>query len=75
MDNKRKPKVSWFDECLQVSLLKLTQISIMQDLTIPQVKAYFDEIINDLYEMEKLMEKEKKEEVSEKKKQKEQGDE
>jgi hypothetical protein len=62
MDNKRKPKVSWFDECLQVSLLKLTQISIMQDLTIPQVKAYFDEIINDLYEMEKLMEKEKKEE-------------
>ena len=62
MDNKRKPKVSWFDECLQVSLLKLTQISIMQDLTIPQVKAYFDEIINDLYEMEKVMEKEKKEE-------------
>ena len=62
MDNKRKPKVSWFDECLQVSLLKLPQISIMQDLTIPQVKAYFDEIINDLYEMEKLMEKEKKEE-------------
>lgn len=34
MDN-RKPKVSWFDECLQVSLLKLTQISIMEDLTIP----------------------------------------
>ena len=31
MDNKRKPKESWFDECLQVSLLKLTQISIMQD--------------------------------------------
>ena len=56
---ERKPKVSWFDECLQVSLLKLTQISIMQDLTIPQVKAYFDEIINDLYEMEKIMNKEK----------------
>lgn len=53
MEN-RKPKVSLFDECLQVSLLKLTQISIMEDLTIPQVKAYFDEIINDLYEMEKI---------------------
>ena len=58
MEN-RKPKVSWFDECLQVSLLKLTQISIMEDLTIEQVKAYFDEIINDLYEMEKI-EKERK---------------
>ena len=63
MDN-RKPKVSWFDECLQVSLLKLTQISIMEDLTIPQVKAYFDEIINDLYEMEKI-EKEKKSKTEE----------
>ena len=63
MDN-RKPKVSWFDECLQVSLLKLTQISIMEDLTIPQVKAYFDEIINDLYEMEKI-EKEKKDKTEE----------
>ena len=62
MEDKRKPKVSWFDECLQVSLLKLTQISIMQDLTIPQVKAYFDEIINDLYKMEELMKKEKEEE-------------
>lgn len=59
MENNKRPKVSWFDECLQVSLLKLTQISIMQDLTIPQVKAYFDEIINDLYEMEELMKKEK----------------
>ncbi len=58
MEN-RKPKVSWFDECLQVSLLKLTQISIMEDLTIPQVKAYFDEIINDLYEMEKIEEERK----------------
>ena len=63
MDN-RKPKVSWFDECLQVSLLKLTQISIMEDLTIPQVEAYFDEIINDLYEMEKI-EKEKKSKTEE----------
>lgn len=63
MDN-RKPKVSWFDECLQVSLLKLTQISIMENLTIPQVKAYFDEIINDLYEMEKI-EKEKKSKTEE----------
>ena len=63
MDN-RKPKVSWFDECLQVSLLKLTQISIMEDLTIEQVKAYFDEIINDLYEMEKI-EKEKKSKTEE----------
>lgn len=63
MDN-RKPKVSWYDECLQVSLLKLTQISIMEDLTIPQVKAYFDEIINDLYEMEKI-EKEKKSKTEE----------
>ena len=62
MEENRKPKVSWFDECLQVSLLKLTQISIMQDLTIPQVKAYFDEIINDLYKMEELMKKEKEEE-------------
>lgn len=61
MEDKRKPKVSWFDECLQVSLLKLTQISIMQDLTIPQVKVYFDEIINDLYQMEELMKKEKEE--------------
>lgn len=59
MEENRKPKVNWFDECLQVSLLKLTQISIMQDLTIPQVKAYFDEIINDLYQMEELMKKEK----------------
>ena len=59
MEKQRKPKVSWFDECLQVSLLKLTQISIMQDLTIPQVKAYFDEIINDLYQMEEMMKKEK----------------
>ncbi|MBO5120645.1 MAG: hypothetical protein J6C28_03040 [Bacilli bacterium] len=59
MEENRKPKVSWFDECLQVSLLKLAQISIMQDLTIPQVKAYFDEIINDLYQMEELMKKEK----------------
>ena len=59
MEKERKPKVSWFDECLQISLLKLTQISIMQDLTIPQVKAYFDEIINDLYEMEKQVKKEK----------------
>ena len=58
MEN-RKPKVSLFDECLQVSLLKLTQISIMEDLTIPQVKAYFDEIINDLYEMEKIEEERK----------------
>lgn len=58
MEENRKPKVSWFDECLQVSLLKLAQISIMQDLTIPQVKAYFDEIINDLYQMEELMKKE-----------------
>lgn len=63
MEN-RKPKVSWFDECLQVSLLKLTQISIMEDLTIEQVKAYFDEIINDLYEMEKI-EKEKKSKTEE----------
>ena len=63
MDN-RKPKVSWFDECLQVSLLKLTQISIMEDLTIEQVKAYFDEIINDLYEMEKI-EKERKSKTEE----------
>ena len=63
MTNKRRPKVSWYDECLQVSLLKLAQIAIMEDLTIPQVKAYFDEIINDLYEMESLMKKEK--EVSE----------
>lgn len=62
MEKERKPKVSWFDECLQISLLKLTQISIMQDLTIPQVKAYFDEIINDLYEMEKQMKKEKESE-------------
>lgn len=62
MEKERKPKVSWFDECLQISLLKLTQISIMQDLTIPQVKAYFDEIINDLYEMEKVMKKEEEEE-------------
>lgn len=62
--NNRKPKVSWFDECLQVSLLKLTQISIMENLTIPQVKAYFDEIINDLYEMEKI-EKEKKSKTEE----------
>lgn len=59
MEENRKPKVSWFDECLQVSLLKLTQISIMQDLTIPQVKAYFDEIINDLYQMEELIKEEK----------------
>lgn len=59
MEIERKPKVSWFDECLQVSLLKLTQISIMQELTIPQVKAYFDEIINDLYQTEEMMEKEK----------------
>jgi hypothetical protein len=59
MEENRKPKVSWFDECLQVSLLKLAQISIMQDLTIPEVKAYFDEIINDLYQMEELMNKEK----------------
>lgn len=59
MQENRKPKVSWFDECLQISLLKLTQISLMQDLTIPQVKAYFDEIINDLYQMEELMKKEK----------------
>lgn len=63
MEN-RKPKVSWFDECLQVSLLKLTQISIMEDLTIEQVKAYFDEIINDLYEMEKI-EKERKSKTEE----------
>ena len=63
MEN-RKPKVSWFDECLQVSLLKLTQISIMEDLTIEQVKAYFDEIINDLYEMEKI-EREKKSKTEE----------
>ena len=63
MEN-RKPKVSLFDECLQVSLLKLTQISIMEDLTIEQVKAYFDEIINDLYEMEKI-EKEKKSKTEE----------
>lgn len=63
MEN-RKPKVSWFDECLQVSLLKLTQISIMEDLTIEQVKAYFDEIINDLYEMEKI-EKESKSKTEE----------
>ena len=62
MEKERKPKVSWFDECLQISLLKLTQISIMQDLTIPQVKAYFDEIIYDLYEMEKQMKKEKESE-------------
>ena len=62
MEKERKPKVSWFDECLQISLLKLTQISIMQDLTIPQVKAYFDEIINDLYEMEKQMKKEEESE-------------
>lgn len=59
MEEQRKPKVSWFDECLQVSLLKLTQISIMENLTIPQVKEYFDEIINDLYEMEKMMDEEK----------------
>ena len=63
MEN-RKPKVSWFDECLQVSLLKLTQISIMEDLTIEQVKAYFDDIINDLYEMEKI-EKERKSKTEE----------
>lgn len=63
MEN-RKPKVSWFDECLQVSLLKLTQISIMEDLTIEQVKSYFDEIINDLYEMEKI-EKERKSKTEE----------
>ena len=63
MEN-RKPKVSLFDECLQVSLLKLTQISIMEDLTIEQVKAYFDEIINDLYEMEKI-EKERKSKTEE----------
>ena len=63
MEN-RKPKVSWVDECLQVSLLKLTQISIMEDLTIEQVKAYFDEIINDLYEMEKI-EKERKSKTEE----------
>ena len=56
---ERKPKVSWFDECLQISLLKLTEMSIMQDLTIEQVKDYFDEIIRDLYEMEELMKKEK----------------
>lgn len=56
---ERKPKVSWFDECLQISLLKLTEMSIMQDLTIGQVKDYFDEIIRDLYEMEELMKKEK----------------
>ena len=61
---ERKPKVSLFDECLQVSLLKLTQISIMEDLTIEQVKAYFDEIINDLYEMEKI-EKERKSKTEE----------
>ena len=60
MEEQRKPKVNWFDECLQVSLLKLTQISIMQDLTIPQVKAYFDEIIRDLYEMEEIMKNEEK---------------
>ena len=64
MEENRKPKVSWFDECLQVSLLKLTQISIMEDLTIEQVKAYFDEIINDLYEMEKI-EKERKSKTEE----------
>lgn len=58
-EQQHKPKVSWFDECLQMSLLKLTQISIMQDLTIPQVQAYFDEIIRDLYEMEKMVQKEK----------------
>ena len=63
MEN-RKPKVSLFDECLQVSLLKLTQISIMEDLTIEQVKAYFDEIINDLYEMEKI-EKDRKSKTEE----------
>ena len=56
---ERKPKVSWFDECLQISLLKLTEMSIMHDLTIEQVKDYFDEIIRDLYEMEELMKKEK----------------
>lgn len=61
---ERKPKISLFDECLQVSLLKLTQISIMEDLTIDQVKAYFDEIINDLYEMEKI-EQEKKSKTEE----------
>lgn len=55
----RKPKVSWFDECLQISLLKLTEMSIMQDLTIEQVRDYFDEIIRDLYEMEELMKNEK----------------
>lgn len=59
MQEKHEPKVSWFDECLQISLLKLTQISITQNLTISQVRAYFDEIINDLYEMEKMVEKEK----------------
>ena len=59
MPENRRPKVNWFDECLQVSLLKLAQISIMQDLTIDQVKDYFDEILNDLSEMEKLMKEEK----------------
>lgn len=50
----RKPKVSWYDECLQVSLLKLAQISVMKHLTLEEVKAYFDEIINDLEQMIEL---------------------
>lgn len=45
---ERKPMVSWYDECLQVSLLKLAQIAIMRHLTKEEVVAYFNEILDDL---------------------------
>lgn len=55
---ERKPMVSWYDECLQVSLLKLAQIAITRHLTVEEVKAYFDEILRDLEEMKALDKKE-----------------
>ena len=56
---QRKPLVSWYDECLQVSLLKLAQIAVMRHLTKEEVKAYFDEILNDLDKYGELDKKEK----------------
>ncbi len=59
MFEQKKPRISTYDEYLQVSLLQLTEIAIKKELSVEQVKAYFDEIISNLYKIKELDKKDK----------------
>ncbi len=53
----KKPMNSWYDEYLQISLLKLAQIAASRRISPEELKNYFDDLMKRLKEMEQLDQK------------------